>query len=197
MATQATNSTASTSTSTTYGDMIKKAQVAPQLGLNPSDPFDIVSENEQLTMVHYRSDADPETYGNLRGVVVDKTTGLMVASSYPHTPAIVSPYLSLSDGNISFGEWSFPETELRFKIGSEGTLIHVYKHAGQVYRSTRKRLDPAKSRWGNSKTFGEMYWALGGPTDSQLFDSEKDYSPYCHSFIMVHPDVLVVSKEDD
>ncbi len=41
-----------------------------------------------------------------------------------------------------------------------------------------------------------MYWELGGPKDEELFDPEKLYSPYCHTFIMVHPDVLVCTRDD-
>ncbi len=42
----------------------------------------------------------------------------------------------------------------------------------------------------------EMYWSLGGPKDDVLFDPESKYSPYCHIFIIVHPDVLIVSKDN-
>ena len=190
------NTQPQTTTTTTYGDMVKKTEIAPFLNLQPSDPFDIVSENDRLTMIHYRNDADEEEFGHLRGVVVDRQTGVTVATSYPYSIPTIAPYLALSDGRVGFGDYSIPEDQLRIKIGSEGTLIHVFKHAGQIYRSTRKRLDPGKSRWGNSKTFGDMYWDLGGPQDNDLFSEDKDYSPYCHSFIMVHPDVLVASKED-
>lgn len=180
---------------TTLGDMKTKALVAPMLKLNNDDPFEIVSENDSgLVMVHYRNDADLEIFKNLRGVVVDTQTGAVVSTSFPHAPRVVTPSIGSENGNFTFGNFQVSEQHVRIKVGYEGTLLNVFKHGGTVYHSTRKRLDSSRSRWGNSKTFGQMFTELGGPTD--LFDPEKDYSPYCHSFIIVHPDVLVVSRED-
>jgi len=168
------------------------------IGLTKDSPFDIVSENDSgLMMLHYRPDADVSLFGNLRGVVVDTNHGNVVCTSYPHAPRIITSSLSSVDGKIFLSENIVLDKEkTRIKMGFEGTLIHVFKHAGKIYRSTRKRLDPSKSRWGNSKTFGEMYWELNGPSDDSLFDSTKDYSPFCHSFIMVHPDVQVCTRDD-
>lgn len=183
---------------TTYSDMMKKETVAPMLGLTKDSPFDIVSENDDgLMMVHYRPDADMKLYANLRGVVVDTKHGNVVSISYPHAHRVVSSSISSVDGKVILGENIVLDADkIRLKIGFEGTLIHVFKHGGKVYRSTRKRLDPSKSRWGNSKTFGDMYWELNGPSDVTLFDPAKEYSSYCHSFIMVHPDVLVSTRDD-
>jgi len=88
------------------------------------------------------------------------------------------------------------QNNVKFKVGYEGTLINIFKHDGVVYRSTRKRLDAERSRWGTSKTFMEMYYQLGGPSDEVLFDPMSKYSPWVHSFIIVHPDVLVVTKDN-
>ena len=195
-ATATTMTTAQQKETTTYGDMVKKQTLAPMLGLQPDDPFDIVSENENLTMVHYRPDADLEIFGNLRGIILDTKVGNVVSYSYPHAPTIIASQIVSEDGFVKVGNQVLDESKIRIKIGFEGTMIHVFKHAGKVYRSTRKRLDPSKSKWGNSKTFGEMYWDLSGPSDEALFDVEKDYSPYVHSFILAHPDVQVCSKDD-
>ena len=48
---------------------------------------------------------------------------------------------------------------------------------------------------GFSKTFEEMFTQLSGPKGDDLFDSNCQYSPYCHVFIMVYPDLLVASKD--
>jgi hypothetical protein len=184
----------------TISDMNKKKIVAPMLGLKEDDPFDIVSETDTgLVMVHYRPDADVEVFGNLRGVVVDINVGKVVSYSFPYTPRVIASSMIADNGNLTLGGISTTLanlSNLRFKIGFEGTLIHVFKHGGKVYRTTRKRLDATRSRWGNSKTFGEMYWELNGPKDEVLFDPTKDYSPYCHYFILVHPQVLVSTKDD-
>jgi hypothetical protein len=181
----------------TISEMNKKKIIAPMLGLKEDDPFDIVSETDTgLVMVHYRPDADVEIFGNLRGVVVDINVGKVVSYSFPYTPRVITSSMIGENGNLTLGGSSTGLSNLRFKIGFEGTLIHVFKHGGKVYRTTRKRLDATRSRWGNSKTFGEMYWELNGPKDEVLFDPTKDYSPYCHYFILVHPQVLVSTKDD-
>lgn len=189
------------SVQTTLNEYEKKKMIAPLLSLQPEDPFDIVSETDTgLIMAHYRADADVDIFGNLRGVVVDTNTGKVISYSYPYTPRMITSKIEVNDGKMNLKmdnkNLSLDVDKLRFKIGFEGTLINVFKHGGKVYRTTRKRFDASKSRWGNSKTFGEMYWELGGPSDETLFDANKDYSPYSHYFILVHPQVLVATKDD-
>ncbi len=187
---------ANANSQTTYSSMIKKQAIAPLLKLDPNGPWDIVSETETgLSMVHHKNDCDMDIYGALRGVVVDMNKGNVVCYSYPHSPKFVTSHLKLENGKVKLSDDIVLDIEkIKIKPGFEGPLIHVFKHGGKVYRSTRKRFDPSKSRWGNSKTFEEIYWDLQGPSDEVLFDSDKDYSPYCHTFIMVHPDMLVCTK---
>jgi len=187
---------ANANSQTTYSSMIKKQAIAPLLKLDPNGPWDIVSETETgLSMVHHKNDCDMDIYGALRGVVVDMNKGNVVCYSYPHSPKFVTSHLKLENGKVKLSDNIVLDIEkIKIKPGFEGPLIHVFKHGGKVYRSTRKRFDPSKSRWGNSKTFEEIYWELQGPSDEVLFDSDKDYSPYCHTFIMVHPDMLVCTK---
>jgi len=177
--------------------------VAEVLNLKVDKNWEIVSEDSDssLYMVHYTNDADLDYFGNLRGVVVDIQNKNIVSHSYPNTPKCIRSSLSLDENGIlnlkdDLGrEYNLNVNNLIFKIGFEGTLMHVFKHNGKVYHCTRKRLDVTRSRWGNSIPFGQMYEELNGPSDETLFSSEKKYSPYCHTFIMVHPDVLVATKD--
>lgn len=183
---------------TTYGDMKMKEKIGPMLNLDPSEPWEIVSETETgLVMVHHGANADLQLYSSLRGVGVDTNTGNVVCYSFPHASRFVSPFLSATDGKIFLSEEVVLNPDnLKIKVGFEGPLIHVFKHGGKVYHSTRKRFDPSKSRWGNSKTFEQIYQELNGPSDEVLFDPSKNYSPYVHTFIMVHPHMLVCTKAD-
>jgi hypothetical protein len=182
---------------TTYDDMLKKKQYGPMLGLEADGPWEIVSESDSLIMVHHKPDADMDIFGTLRGVVLDTTTGTIVSYSYPHAPKFVSTSLAVVNGKLLLdAKISLDMEKVKIKFGFEGPLIQVFKHNGKVYHSTRKRLEAGKSRWGNSKTFEEIYRELSGPEDNVLFDESKKYSPYCHTFIMNHPDVLVCTKDN-
>jgi hypothetical protein len=182
---------------TTYSDMIKKENLSKMLGLEAAGPWEVVSETDNgLSMVHYTEKADLNIFGSLRGVVVDTNNGTIVCYSYPHATKIVTSSLSLENGKLRAGDYLLNPETTKIKIGFEGTLLHVFKHAGKVYRSTRKRFDASKSRWGNSKTFGDIYAELEGPKDEDLFDPTKDYSPYCHTFILVHPDLLICTRDN-
>jgi len=154
-------------------------------------------------MVHHRREANLKDHGQIRGIVIDTEAKTLVSRSYGYTPTVQTDQITVQpgDGQIHLiDELGFEHVidpaRCHFKVGFEGTLISVFKHNGKVYRVTRKRLDPSRSRWGSSKTFTEMYWSLGGPADEAMFDPDTQYSPYCHTYIMVHPDVLVVSKEN-
>ncbi len=167
-------------------------------------PWEIVSEMDNLAMIHYTPEADPEVYANLRGVVVDTTTGKIVSYSYPYAPTFVSNSLSTCASEVFnpdkvtdtlyFNQMCLSLAGTKISLGYEGPLYHIFLHNGKVYHSNRKRLDAEKSRWGNSSTFQDIYEKLGGPADSVLFDLSKKYSPYCYTFILNSPEVVVVSQ---
>lgn len=180
-----------------------RTTISAILDIENSAAWEVISSDpdQHLYMVHHKPEADLSKYGNIRGIVVDTNAKTVVCRSYGYTPTVISNELKPVDNELILtDEMGFNHTlnteKCLFKTGFEGTLINVFKHNGVVYRTTRKRLDAGKSRWGNSKTFMEMYWSLGGPTDEMLFDPESKFSPYVHSFIIVHPDVLIVSKDN-
>ncbi len=182
---------------TTYDDMIKKQTYGKLLNLDPMGAWDIVSESEDLAMIHHNLEADMSVYGTVRGVVLDTKAGNVVSYSFPHANKFVTPALTVVDGRIILdSNTSCDVNRLKIKIGFEGPLIQIFKHGGKVYHSTRKRLESGKSRWGNSKTFEEIYKELDGPVDDVLFNKDKKYSPYVHTFIMNHPDVLICTKDN-
>jgi hypothetical protein len=181
-----------------------KNTIAQVLNLDNSNNWKVTDSDSEnsLYMINHVSDADPNMYGNIRGVVVDMESEKMVCQAFPYTHTVVTPSVyPQEDGNYHFMDEGGVEHVLSvertvFKYGFEGTFIHIFKHKGKVYRCTRKRLNITKSRWGNSSFFEDIYWELGGPKDDDLFDPEKENSPFCHSFIMVHPDLLLATKRN-
>lgn len=180
-----------------------RSTISKVLGVDNSASWDIVSSDPEnnLFMVHHKSDANLSVYGNVRGTVIDIVAETVVCSSAGYMPTTISNRLTLEeDGNIhlfdDFGrEQTANPANMKIRTGYEGTIIRVFKHAGKVYRVTRKSLNPIRSRWGNSKPFIQIYEELNGPSDDALFNPNSDYSPYCHSFILVHPDLVVSTKD--
>ena len=162
----------------------KRDIIASILNIENNAEWDVTDfiEEKGLYNVHYGMNVDDDILndiGNLRGVVVDVNNKKVVCRSFGYTKSVVASDLS---------EYQ----DLKVKIGYEGTVIRVFKHDGVVYTSTHKKLNPVRSRWGNSITFLEMYNNLNGPKD-ELFD-EKPYSPYVYTFLVVHPQLLFASK---
>jgi len=181
-----------------------KQTIAKILNINISDSWDILDSDpsHNLYLIHYSKEADMNQFGDLRGIVIDILAQTIVCRSFGFTPSAVSDQLAVSpDGKLHISDLNGTEhiinpEQLKIKIGYEGTIMRVFKHGGKVYHSTHRKLDTSRSKWGNSITFEEMYRQLGGPDDDVLFNTESEYSPYCHIFLMVHPDVLNVTKDN-
>lgn len=185
-------------------DNIIKSEIANILGINVSQAWEIKDSdpNNNLYLVHYTQQANMDEYGELRGIVVDTAAKTVVCRSFGHTPTAVLDELKIDpDNNLHIidllgTEHVFDSLNLKIKIGFEGTIIRVFKHNDIVYHSTHRRLHISKSQWGNSIPFEQMYHQLNGPSNEMLFNPESKYSPYCHIFLLVHPDVLNVTKDN-
>lgn len=179
-----------------------KKQIASILGIDVSAGW-IVQDGDvenDLYLVHYTVQADMNKFGALRGVVVSLKHRAVVARSFGYTPSVTLDKLKVGIDNVlrftddSGDDHVIDMTKAIIKPKFEGTLLRVFKYDGKVYHSTHRRLDASKSRWGRSQTFMKMYTELGGPSDDELFDPGFDFSPFCNLFLIVHPDVLCVSK---
>lgn len=182
-----------------------REQIATILGVPNTESWQIVDTDTAagLYLIHYTPDASMVRYGSLRGVVVDVPNKTVVARSYGFTPVISASSLAVAeyDGNIHLTDAINPNVDYDidpkktlFYPGFEGTIMRVFLHGGRVYHSTHKKLDAVRSRWGNSPTFVEIYRQLGGPSNEDLFDLSKNYSPIVHIFLLAHPSVQVASK---
>lgn len=180
-----------------------KKQIANILNIELTDSWNIYDSDpdHNLYLIHYDQEADMNKYKDLRGIVVDIKAKTVVCRSYGFTPTAVKDKIELSDDgmihitDIYGDEHTMNPEQIKMKIGFEGTIIRIFKHAGKIYLSTHRRLNTSKSRWGDSITFEKMYSQLNGPDPKSLFNEESNYSPYCHIFLMVHPDVLNVSRD--
>lgn len=164
----------------------------------PDEGWSVVDYVNNLYLVHYRDDADMSIVGHLRGVLVDVEAGQIIASSYGYTPTAVSDQLiETNNGIVLQDENGHVHTFNRYVIKKafEGVMMRVIYHNGEVYHLTHKKIRPMKSWWGESPFFQKIYHEAGGPKDEELFDLTKKYSPLCYVFLVVHPSLLIATKQ--
>lgn len=179
-------------------------KLAAHLELPPSRMWNVIDEDEHLELFHYNPEIVPAgEIGAIRGLVYDPRGDAIIARSYSYTPSVVLPSIKLSDDGClrlddpeNGKKYELEGGKFYFKQGFEGTVMRVFKHHGKVYHSSHRRLDTSRSRWGSSPPFLSVYYELGGPKDEELFDPEKEYSPFCYLFLMVHPTLLMSSREN-
>ena len=182
----------------------KKTEISEIIGIENSAGWMIKDSNEEhsLKIIHHRPEADLLKYGNIRGIVVDTKAKCIVSDSFPYAPIVKSSKLTLNnEGYLKLvdefeNQYILDPEKVLITEGFEGTVLHIFKHDGKVFYSTRKKLDSSNSRWGNSETFSKIYSELGGPSEEELFDKESKYSPYSYMFILVHPSLLVCTKDN-
>ena len=80
------------------------------------------------------------------------------------------------------------------KPGYDGVFVRILKHDGIIYLASHRKLDIGLSKWGDSLTFEQMYYSLGGPKGENLFSKSSLYSPYVHGWMIVTPEVANVTK---
>ena len=170
------------------------------LNLPSRSGWSIVDSVGKLYLIHYTDTADMTLVGHIRGILVDVEEGRIIASSYGHTPSAKLNQLSFTDNKMTIvdddqQEHEFEESRTVIKPIYEGVIMRVIYYEGQCYRLTHKKIRPLKSRWGNLPFFTQMYKAAGGPQDHELFDLTKTSSPYCYVFLVVHPKLLMASRE--
>ncbi len=182
--------------------MNTKEKVAQILGLLVNDNWGIVDSDHNLYKAHYNTEEafNVEKYGTVRGVTVDIEAGTKIAEAFGYTPTAILPKIEFTSSNKLFltDEDGTKHILLKDKIhlrhGLEGLIIIVSKNNGVTYFASHKRLNITRSFWGDSPKFKDIYDMLGGPSSEQLFNVSSNYSPFCHIFLAVHPDLLHVSR---
>jgi hypothetical protein len=180
-------------------------KIAAIIGVSPSKYWKITDSIKDLYIIHYTDEVedtnpDFEKLINLRGIVVDVKMEKIYCNSFGYTPTMTADIIPIENDNIIFTDefdkkYTLDTNNSQFKRGIEGSILRAIFYDGDMYLLTHKRLNTQKSTWGNSVTFHEMYNQLGGPDPKELFDTSKKYSPYCHFFIVVHPDLVYNTKD--
>lgn len=185
------------------GDDITR-KVGNVLGLTDLKSWSVtdVMPEAELAIAHYNEhpDVDMAVYGGVRGEIVDLKRDVKIASSFGWTPIAVADKLTAANAeydivDISGNHHRFPEAETVIKRAFDGVVLRVLWREGKLLIVTHRRLNAQRSRWGTSKPFVEMYREAGGPSAEQLFDVTKPYSSTYYTFLVVHPDLVVGTRQ--
>lgn len=142
---------------------------------------------------------------NIRGCGFDFVEKRKVYHSYGYTPVINIDYIpqegifGVTTDGIAI---NIPNDEnMVLKPIYDGTLIHVYKHAGKVYTSTKRSINIENSRFGKSENFGKLFRRFfnidsNDELDGKMFDKTKDYSDFVHVFLLNDPYLQINTRYD-
>lgn len=190
-----------------------KQDVANALNVPVVDDWDVYDEDPQrhLVLVHTHPDADLVKYGWIKGIVLDTRTWKVVCQSYGNSTQVslsmtrsLEPVKTLvrKDNSMQVASvFRFQSLEgqqlelndmcIRWVEGFDGTLVRVWKHDGEVYVSSHRRIHTDRASWGGSPPFKEIYVSLGGPTEALFGDAPS--SRHVYSFLIVHPALQIGS----
>jgi hypothetical protein len=177
-----------------------RTKVAKVLSID-EDPSWTIEVSENLCLVSSKKEMMPR-YPDLRGCVVDLNTSKVVVPCYGRITSVLTPMVHFDQGKMTVEDMdgnvrTLSQNDIRFTYGFEGPVLRIYKNGGKIYCSTNRRLDCSKSRWGTKKTFLEMFKELGGDKILESsFQSEKPNSSHFLTFIVVHPDMLLCTKQN-
>jgi len=163
--------------------------------------WEVIDQEDNLHLIHYPQSGDCPKDGSIRGWVVDTDNGVVLAKSYGYTPVATLDQLTETEEGIVVTDehhntMVYPKGEYGLKIGHEGAMIRVFYTGGKVHIISHRRLTISRSRWGSSPVFQDMVAECTNKALMEgLFDLEKKESPYCHNFLLVHPDLLCCSLE--
>ncbi len=166
----------------------------------------------QIYVVNKLDTVKPDSpFQSLVGIIIDLNTQRVISRT-PFIESVLTDSVEMFDEN----EYSFIDSvdvrETKFKVdkpdsssksqnvtfryGLEGPVVRVFKINGKVYHSTSRQLDFSLSSWGGSRSIANLWQDLNSPVDTDLFDSDVECSPFVHSFILVHPDMMLGSHLD-
>jgi len=180
-----------------------RRQIAEILNIEENGEWNISSYDPKNELYCIHADKmDIEKYKDLRGVIISLRHKKVIAKSHGFSPLVISNRLETDEeGTLTLKdtkgiEYIIPKKNYSLKYCLEGTVIRVMRFSGTTYYMTHRQLDFTRSRWIVTRTFKELYEELNGPSEDELFDLNKDYSPYCYYFLIHHPEVLNVCRDD-
>lgn len=179
--------------------------IAEVLNVPVEAPWKVSDSLDALYVIQPDESADINKFGDIRGVVVDVSAGLLVGRSFTESVTITAERLEVEAGDegpeirlvdAAGFKYNFPLSRSRIQQGSDGVVMQAFLHGGEFYTASLRRLRPTNSRWGVSPSFSELYSQLGAPGRNELFHPDAQYSPWCYTFLLAHPSLCVGTRQN-
>lgn len=145
-----------------------------------SNKINITDKKDNLYIVQYNKK------GHQKGVLIDIDKELILINCFKNFKNIISNYIPKYYSADNF----------KYTRSYEGVLLYITRLNGFNYYNTSKKINVEKSKWGNSPTFVSMFKSAKGPSHEQLFNLNYETSPFCYIFLIVHPDLIVGSRQN-
>ena len=174
--------------------------VSEILNIPVSRDWSIIDRVDHLALVNYSENADMAVFGHLRGILVDTEARTVLTTSFGYTPTAVCEKLLEIDGHIHIKDKDgvahhYALDKCTIKRAFEGVVFRVFLHKGKMYTVTHRKINPSRSRWGSSKNFLDMWTEANAPSAADLFNLTSENSSNGYNFIVVHPELLVASRQ--
>lgn len=183
------------------GDALTK-RCAEIIGMSDLTGWSVIDTYENLALVHYNPKTDFQKFGHIRGLLLDTESGDIIADSFGYTPIAIYDEITPTDDAVSITDvdginhkFLLTDKDVYVKRVFEGVVIRVIWYNNKMYKITHKKINPVRSKWGNSKKFLDIYNESNGPTAEQLFDTTKPYSSTCYHFLAVDGSLLVATRQ--
>ena len=162
----------------------------------------VIDTDENLALVHYNPKTDFQKFGHIRGLILDTENGDMICDSFGYTPIAVCDEITpindevvITDQDGITHKFLLTDPGVSVERILEGVMLNITWCNNKMRISTHKKINPTKSKWGNSKKFIDIYKESNGPTAEQLFDTTKPHSSTCYHFIGVDGSLLVATRQ--
>nr|QBK89517.1 MAG: RNA ligase with polynucleotide kinase domain [Pithovirus LCPAC001] len=180
-----------------YRDNVVEKRIASEvLKVPEDDSWNVVDVDGDLALCHFRHGVENKYNVHIRGTIIDIKNKCVVCSSFDSDTVIVSERIAEDNLNYILDDGTqLSKDESELYRGMDGVVVRVFKYNGKVYLSNYKKIDIVSSGAKLISTpYSKLYSESGGPDLNSFYASDKDYSPWVYTFIIVHPELINVSK---
>ena len=159
------------------------------------------NDNNNLYMLCYKRNnlnKDISFINECRGIILEKDTNKVVCYTLPKINKVnimdeeIINKINNSIKDNSEIENNFDWNTIKVEESIDGSHIRLYYYGDKWCISTTRMVDASKSRWGNRKSYYEMFMDAYNNIKNDKFNFDNLDKEYCYGFVLQHPDNEIV-----